>query len=286
MATRIAHVAAGHSLGGVQSPRLVASDVDGTLLGEGGELSDRTRAVVARMVAGEVPLVLATGRPPRWVPRVCDALGVHPLTVAANGAVLYDAATDRVLATETLDVDALAEVVDGLRAAIPGCGIAVERVGDGAFDRRDRQFVSDPAYVHAYPLPDHRQVAPGELLAEPVVKVLARHPTLDSATMAMQARPTVGHLVDITYSAGGGLLECAVRGVTKATGLARAAAHHGVGAADVVAFGDMPNDLAMLTWAGHGVAVANAHPDVLCVADEVAASNLEDGVASVLERWF
>ena len=77
-----------------------------------------------------------------------------------------------------------------------------------------------------------------------------------------------------------------MRGRHQGHGLARAAAHLGVGAADVVAFGDMPNDLAMLAWAGHGVAVANAHPDVLCVADEVTASNLEDGVASVLERWF
>lgn len=270
----------------VQSPLLVASDVDGTLLGAEHEPSPRTRAVTRRMVDAGVPLVLATGRPPRWVPRVCEALGVHALTVAANGAVLYDAGTDRVLAAEALAVDVLAQVADGLRAAVPGCGLAVERVGAGAFDRREEQFVSEPAYVHAWPHPDHRHVAPGDLLAEPVVKVLARHPTRTSADMAVAARRAVGHLVDVTYSAGGGLLECSVRGVDKAHGLARAVAHHGVAAPDVVAFGDMPNDLAMLRWAGHGVAVANAHPDVLHVADEVTASNLDDGVASVLERWF
>ncbi|MDD7941006.1 HAD family hydrolase [Actinomycetospora lutea] len=270
----------------MQSPRLVATDVDGTLLGDGPEPSPRTRAVVRRMVDAGVPLVLATGRPPRWVPRVCEALGVHPLTVAANGAVLYDAATDRVLAAETLAVDALAEVVEGLREAVPGCGVAVERVGAGAFDRREDQFVSEPEYVHAWPVPDHRHVAPGDLLGEPVIKVLARHPSRTSADMAQAAVRAVGHLVDVTYSAGGGLLECSPRGVHKAHGLERAAAHHGVGAGEVVAFGDMPNDLAMLRWAGHGVAVANAHPDVLHVADEVTASNLDDGVASVLERWF
>lgn len=270
----------------MQSPRLVATDVDGTLLGDGPDPSPRTRAVVRRMVEAGVPLVLATGRPPRWVPRVCEALGVHALTVAANGAVLYDAATDRVLAADTLDVDALAEVVAGLRDAVPGCGLAVERVGVGAFDRRDEQFVSEPEYVHAWPVADHRRVAPGDLLGEPVIKVLARHPSRTSADMAQAARHAVGHLVDVTYSASGGLLECSVRGVTKAHGLERAAAHHGVAPSDVVAFGDMPNDLAMLRWAGHGVAVANAHPDVLHVADEVSASNLDDGVASVLERWF
>jgi Cof subfamily protein (haloacid dehalogenase superfamily) len=270
----------------VQRPRLVASDVDGTLLGDDEQPSARTRAVVGRMVDAGVPLVLATGRPPRWVPRVCDALGVHALTVAANGAVLYDAATDRVLTAETLDFDTLAEVAERLRAAVPGCGLAVERVGTGAFDRREDQFVSEAAYVHAWPRPDHRHVGPGDLLTEPVVKVLARHPTRSSEDMARAAVRAVGHLVDVTWSASGGLLECAVRGVTKARGLARAAEHHGVAAPDVVAFGDMPNDLAMLRWAGHGVAVGNAHPDVLCVADEVTASNLDDGVASVLERWF
>jgi Cof subfamily protein (haloacid dehalogenase superfamily) len=284
--TRRRRAQSGHSLGGVQRPALVASDVDGTLLGDDEEPSARTRAVVARMVDAGVPLVLATGRPPRWVPRVCEALGVHALAVAANGAVLYDAGSDRVVAAELLDVEALAEVAEGLHAAIPGCGLAVERVGAGAFDRRDEQFVSEAAYVHAWPHPDHRRVEPGELLAEPVIKVLARHRTRNSEDMARAAREAVGHLVDVTYSAGGGLLECAVRGVTKAHGLARAAEHHGVDAADVVAFGDMPNDLAMLRWAGHGVAVANAHPDVLRVADEVVASNLDDGVASVLERWF
>jgi hydroxymethylpyrimidine pyrophosphatase-like HAD family hydrolase len=129
-------------------------------------------------------------------------------------------------------------------------------------------------------------VAPDELLAEPVIKVLVRHPTRASDDMARAAVRAVGHLVDVTWSASGGLLECAVRGVSKAHGLAGAADRHGVAAPDVVAFGDMPNDLAMLRWAGHGVAVANAHPDVLCVADEVTGSNLDDGVASVLERWF
>ncbi|MDQ1715431.1 MAG: hypothetical protein QOC60_1376, partial [Frankiaceae bacterium] len=63
-------------------------------------------------------------------------------------------------------------------------------------------------------------------------------------------------------------------------------ASFGVEAADVVAFGDVPNDLAMLRWAGHGVAVANAHPDVLAAADEITFDNDTDGVAAVLERWF
>jgi len=270
----------------VQPPKLVASDVDGTLLGPDERLSARTRAVLARMTEAGVPLVLATGRPPRWVPVVAEAIGGGGLVVAANGAVLYDAVADRVLAAETVDPPALDEVVAGLRDAVPGCGIAVERVADSAHARRGEQFVSEPAYEHAWPNPDHTEVPPDALTAEPVVKVLARHPTLTSDVMAEAARRVVGHLVDVTFSASGGLVECSRRGVTKATGLARAAAELGVAREDVVAFGDMPNDLEMLRWAGHGVGMANAHPAVLAEVDEVTASNLEDGVASVLERWF
>ena len=267
----------------MQRPRLVASDVDGTLLGVGDAPSARTRRVVDRMTAAGVPLVLATGRPPRWVPAVCDALGVRGLVVAANGAVLYDAAADRVLEAATIPREHLDEVVDGLRTAVPGCGLAVERVAEG---RPAEQFVSEAAYVHAWPNPDHAEVAAAELVREPVVKVLARHTTRTSDAMAEAVRARLGHLVDVTFSASGGLVECSARGVTKASGLTWAAARVGVDPADVVAFGDMPNDLEMLRWAGHGVGMANGHPAVLAAVDEVTSSNLDDGVASVLERWF
>ena len=90
--------------------------------------------------------------------------------------------------------------------------------------------------------------------------------------------------VAVTSSSSEALLEISAAGVTKASALAALAARAGIPAAEVVAFGDMPNDLPMLAWAGRAVAVANAHPEVLAVADEVTASNDEDGVALVLER--
>lgn len=269
----------------MRAPRLVATDVDGTLLGADDVPSPRTRAVLARMIDAGVPLVLATGRPPRWVPPVCDAVGVHGLVVAANGAVLYDAAADRILEAATLDPADLATVVDGLHDAVPGCGIAVERVARGAFDALAEQLVCEADYRPLWASVD-AEVPSDELVARPVTKVLARHPTLSSDAMAAAAEREVGHLVDITFSALGGLVECSVRGVTKAFGLAAAAGRLGVDAADVLAFGDMPNDLTMLRWAGHGVSVANGHPEVLAAAAEVTTSNLDDGVASVLERWF
>jgi hydroxymethylpyrimidine pyrophosphatase-like HAD family hydrolase len=92
--------------------------------------------------------------------------------------------------------------------------------------------------------------------------------------------------VEVTHSSSSGLVEMSAAGITKATGLALLAAEYGVQPADVVAFGDMPNDVPMLTWAGRGVAVANAHAEARDAADELTLSNVDDGVAVYLERWF
>ncbi len=266
----------------MRPPRLVASDVDGTLLGADGHPGERLIGVLHRMRSAGVPLVLATGRPPRWILPVCDALGERGLCVAANGAVLWDAATDEVLEASEFPRDVLAEVLDGLRVALPGAGLAVERVPRPGV----AEFCSEPGFQHAWPNADHVEVPTADLTAEPAIKVLARRPALSSDAMAAAVRDGLGELVDVTFSASSGLVECSVRGVTKAHGLAQAAAHLGVDAEEVVAFGDMPNDLEMLRWAGHGVAMGNAHPELHAVADEVTARHDEDGVALVLERWF
>jgi HAD superfamily hydrolase (TIGR01484 family) len=266
----------------MRPPRLVASDVDGTLLGADDRPGERLLAVLGRMRAAGVPLVLATGRPPRWILPVCDAIGMRGLCVAANGAVLWDAGTDEVLAAAEFDRDTLAEVIARLRVALPAAGLAVERVPRPGV----AEFCCEPTYEHAWPQSDHVEIPAAELAAEPAVKVLARRRGVASDVLAAAVRAELGELVDVTFSAGGGLVECSVRGVTKAHGLAQAAAHLGVTAEEVLAFGDMPNDLEMLRWAGHGVAMGNAHPELHAAADEVTARHDEDGVAVVLERWF
>ena len=84
----------------------------------------------------------------------------------------------------------------------------------------------------------------------------------------------------------GALVEISAAGVTKATTLALLCDELGVGADEVVAFGDMPNDLAMLEWAGTSYAMANGHPSVLELAGRVAPANEDDGVAATLEELF
>ena len=74
--------------------------------------------------------------------------------------------------------------------------------------------------------------------------------------------------------------------MSKAAALQRICDMHGISSADTIAFGDMPNDIEMLAWAGHGVAMGNGHPETKAVADEVTLTNDEDGVGVVLEREF
>ncbi len=267
-------------------PLLIASDVDGTLLDDDENVTPRTRAVVHAAVAAGAQFVLATGRPPRWVPQVADALGIAPMAVCANGAVLYDSATDRIVAARTLSSEVLAELAEMATRLIPGAGLAVERVGRTAHDAATPQFVSSPGYEHAWLNPDNTEVSLADLLSAPAIKLLIRKPGARSGDMAAVLAKHVGLQGDITYSTNNGLIEVMPLGISKATGVEEVARPLGIAAEDVVAFGDMPNDVPMIRWAGLGVAMGNADPEVMEAADEVTTPNTDDGLARVLERWW
>ena len=106
------------------------------------------------------------------------------------------------------------------------------------------------------------------------------------AELAAALAPHVGITGDLTYSTNNGLIEVVPLGISKATGVAEILRPLGISSEDVVTFGDMPNDIPMLSWAGLGVAMGNAHPEALAAADEVTTTNSDDGVARVLERWW
>jgi Cof subfamily protein (haloacid dehalogenase superfamily) len=268
------------------TPDLIATDVDGTLLDDDEKITARTRDAVQAAVEAGTQFVLATGRPPRWVQPVVDALGFAPMAVCANGAVIYDPSTDRILSARTLSVDMLGELAEIATRVIPGAGLAVERIGSSAHDAATPQFVSSPGYEHAWLNPDNTEVSLEDLLSAPAVKLLIRKAGARSSDMAAALTKHVGLEGDITYSTNNGLVEIVPLGISKATGVEELARPQGIAAADVLAFGDMPNDVPMLRWAGHGVAMGNAHPDALAAADEVTAANSDDGLARILERWW
>jgi hydroxymethylpyrimidine pyrophosphatase-like HAD family hydrolase len=271
----------------VEQPQLIASDVDGTLLDSLERMTERTVAVVRRASEAGVPVVLASGRPPRWIPAVAQAANLAGYAVCANGAVLYDIGADRVIDVRgLLEPMLLADVVAELERVLPGCGFAAERIGTRAIDPEVRNLVIEPGYRNPWGDGEGVRSSRAEVVGRPAMKLLVSRPGMSSDEMAAAAGAVLDSSVDITFSAGYGLIEVAAHGITKATGLAEVAARLGVPAERTIAFGDMPNDVEMLRWAGHGVAMANAHPSVLTIADEVTGPNTEDGVAQVLERWF
>ncbi|MFI5612448.1 HAD family hydrolase [Amycolatopsis sp. NPDC051903] len=266
----------------MEKPRLIASDVDGTLLGPSEIPSERTIEVVRRVRAAGVPFVLCTGRPPRWIPPIARPLGLSGYAVCANGAVLLDVASEEVVAVHgSLSPELLHDLVGALDKALPGCRVAAERITADV-----RAFVIEPDYRNPWGDGEGRTVSRAEVLGHSAIKLLISHRGMNSEEMAQAARAVLDGAVDITYSSSGGLIELSAHGITKATGLADVAARFTVPADRVIAFGDMPNDVEMLQWAGHGVAMANGHKAVLAIADEVAGPAAEDGVAQVLERWF
>jgi hypothetical protein len=267
---------------------LVASDVDGTLMVKLQPPSERTRASVASVLAAGVPFVLVTGRPPRWVPPVAQHLPGIRYAVCANGAVEYDILQDRVLGGVSLEPEQLTMLADAAAEALPGCWLAVERLGTRAMDDAGMPRVEQgrkPDWASDF-VEEPRE----RMLSEPAIKLLIRHNELSSdrmyAALSQRLGPGADRAVALTFSNPQGLLEAGAPGVSKATGLASVAARLGVAAADVIAFGDMPNDVEMLRWAGHGVAMGNSHPELLAAADEVTASASDDGVSLVLDRWF
>jgi Cof subfamily protein (haloacid dehalogenase superfamily) len=259
--------------------RLVAADIDGTLVREDGTLSKRTLDVIAEL---PVPLVVVTGRPVRWLPQLFDQMAEPVPAVCANGAVVYDPDTDEILRAAPLDVDLLADVVKRLRDAVPDISLAVE-IEDGRAFR----------YEEAWPVrwePEHdlaRVLASAdELTSAPAVKLLARSASHAPDDFFELVSGVLGDAAEPTRSSSSALVEISAGGVTKAAGLAWLCEHEGIEAAEVIAFGDMPNDIPMLTWAGRSVAMGNAHPAVKAVADEVTRTNDEDGVARYLRELY
>jgi HAD superfamily hydrolase (TIGR01484 family) len=263
------------------TPTVIATDLDGTIVRSDGTISARTKAALATATDAGVLLVIATGRPPRWLPGIAEATGHHGLAICANGAIVFDLETDQVIDSRPLSAADVPVLIARLRAAVPGIAFALERV--------DGQFAHEADY-HPRWEPEPATIVgdlDGTVLTAPVSKLLARREGMGSDELTELARGAVDESVaSLTHSSIDGLLEISALGVTKASTLAAVLAARGLGPEAVVAFGDMPNDLEMLLWAGRGVAVANAHPDVLAVADEVTASNDDDGVALVLERLY
>jgi hydroxymethylpyrimidine pyrophosphatase-like HAD family hydrolase len=257
------------------SIRLAASDLDGTLVRSDDSVSERTLSALTRTVTVGIRFVLVSARSPGWLAPAAAKLGLDGIGICCNGAVVYDYEESRVLIHRPLEPETARELVHGLRLAAPGVVFGCERPSG---------FVAEPGYRPLFRPPDSIPRADAlAFLAEPATKLVLQHPEIPQVELHALASDFAGGRAEACYS-GAGLVEIAAAGVTKGAALADLCAQLDIDRGEVIAFGDMLNDVSMLAWAGRGVAVANAHPEVLAVADEVTASNDEDGVALVLER--
>ncbi|MEU1617080.1 HAD family hydrolase [Streptomyces sp. NPDC005722] len=263
-------------------PRLVATDLDGTLLRDDGALSARTLDALRATAGAGAEVVLVTARPHRYLDALAAATGLTGTAVCSNGAVVYDVGSRTVTDSSPLAVPVARRVAAALREAAPGVGFAVET---------GHYLHWAPGYGHHLPEDAHAELPVRSLddlwtVPGPVVKLLAWSPALDADALLAVAQRAADGAAQFTHSGGRGLLEVSAHGVTKAAALSALCATRGILAEEVVAFGDMPNDLPVLTWAGTAYAVANAHPSVLAAVPHRTASNEDDGVARVLEHLF
>lgn len=262
--------------------RLIASDLDGTLVGKDGTISQANVDAVRRAADAGVRLVVATGRPLRWLDVLDAVADADPLVIVSNGAALYDVSTRTMIECRPLARDLVVGLADELRAAIPGAILAIER-GD--------VFGCEPAWSTDQDHLPGRVVAPwSELLdlVTPVVKMLVLHHGRGSDDLAAVATGIVGDRAVVTHSLPHddfGLLELSAPGITKASALAALAADLGVAASEVLALGDMPNDEDMLAWAGRAAVMSNAHPRLrerFAVVDNSDGGGVARALAAVL----
>jgi HAD superfamily hydrolase (TIGR01484 family) len=256
-------------------PRLVALDVDGTVVDLNGNLPAGIRDAVGELVADGVRVVLATGRSWHGTEPVFEALALpRGQAVCSNGAVIVQHPPTEVVRTITFDPT---EVVAQVLEHNPNTLVAVEEVGrgyrvSGLFPEGDltgEMIITEVA----------------EMISEPVTRVVLRDPSSTDEDFVQLAEKLGlrGCSYFIGYSA---WLDIVPEGVNKATALAEVAQSYGIAAADVLALGDGRNDLEMLSWAGRGVALGDAPTEVRSVADHVTGKFDDGGTVDELRRWI
>lgn len=265
-------------------PRLVVSDLDGTFLSPDGSVSEQNAAAVAAAQAAGIPVLFATGRPVRWLDVIRDLPGAHPTVIASNGAALYDLGAGELLDRICIDPGTALAAVRQIRAVVPDASFAFES---------GTRFGYEPAY-RTWPADDgtnpalYRGPAEQVAVAEEFVKMLVQSQSVSPDDLLAIVRTEVGDTLTATHSQARafGLVEISAAGVTKASMLRRFCARLGIEARQVAAFGDMPNDVDMLSWVGMPHVVANAHPAVLALDFPVVPANDQSGVGRTILGWL
>ncbi len=263
----------------LRRPKLIATDLDGTIVPHQGKISDRTKAAFNAAHEAGVEIYYVTGRPPRWMPEIAEAFSFGH-GILGNGAMLYDIHNEKILEEWLMPVENQIETVNRLRMAIPTISFAVEA---HSYFHREKAYVPrwdvglDNIGVHDIT----------EIMQTPAMKILARcsNQELSSDEMLEIAIKELEGVATVTHSnPHDSLLEINAHGVSKGATLSKMAARHGFTAEQVVTFGDNPNDFTMLSWAGRSWAMSDGHPEGVKHAKFVAEPHHQDGVAKEIEK--
>ncbi len=265
----------------IQPAKLVAVDIDGTMLRTDGSLSDRVLRAMELAVAAGIHVVPATGRPIAVATDVIEATRLQDFWIFANGAVTRHLGRDELIRAFWMDRSVVEKLVARIRRRMPQALIAIEFASTMAYEAGFEKVVPNKP-----PIPPSPDLA-GELarIGDPVQKLLVYDPSLDLATLWTEVNDAAEGLSVPSYS-GLAFIELAPERVTKATALELLAHDLGLSAGDVAAVGDNHNDVAMLEWAGVGYAMGNAEPEIQLSADLVLPGNDDDGVAVLLETML
>ena len=260
-------------------PKLIGTDLDGTIVAHYGFISERTKIAFTAANAAGIHIYFVTGRPIRWMSEIKENFNFG-LGICGNGAMLYDFLNEKILEEWLFSVEAQLETVKRLRAVIPPVTFAVEV---------NQQFAREKKYVPRWDIgADNVGVDEiEEVITAPALKILARcqNSEFSSDEMLVLASKELAGIATVTHSnSTDSLLEISADGVSKGATLAKMADRHGLTADDCVTFGDNPNDFSMLTWASRSWAMADGHPDLMKHAKYQTDAHQEDGVAKVIER--
>jgi len=260
-------------------PKLIATDLDGTIVAHYGFISDRTKIAFAAAHAAGIHIYFITGRPIRWMKEIKENFNFG-LGVCGNGALLYDFINEKVLEEWSFSVEAQLETVKRLRQVIPPVSFATE-IGE--------EFLREKKYVPRWDIGEDNVGVDliEEVITAPALKMLARcsDGEFSSDEMLALAGKALEGIATVTHSnSTDSLLEISAVGVSKGATLSRVAGRLGLTADDCVTFGDNPNDFSMLSWASRSWAMADGHPDLMKYAKFQTDPHQEDGVAKVIEQ--
>jgi Cof subfamily protein (haloacid dehalogenase superfamily) len=257
--------------------RLVATDLDGTLLDADGRVTPRTAAAVAAARDAGIHVVPVTGRPPQAMWPVLEGIGLGPYAVCSNGAVTVDMVTGAVIEEQTLPVEIATDLVARIRKAVPGIRFATDNLDRFCYER---DFFSEP---NAWDEVVAEVVDITQAFDRGCVKIICRQPGTSALDLIAALEAHVGEEGHVT-SSGLDWVDIGAPGVTKAYALEKVCALLDIHVDDVVAVGDNHNDLSVLGWAGTAMAPSNAVPAVLAMVDRILPAHHDHGVAVLLEE--